>query len=50
MKTNMDNIGIEYKIHKIKQESWDFFQAKILGAWDIMWCKYVEFLSIECKT
>lgn len=42
----MDNIGIEYTIHKLKQESWDFLQAGIPEAWDVIWCKYFVFLFL----
>lgn len=44
MKANTDNIGIEYEVHKLKQQSRVFFQARIPGAWDIIWCKYIVFL------
>lgn len=46
MKTNMDNIGIGYTIHKIKQESWGYFQARIPKAWEIIRCMYIVLLFL----
>lgn len=49
MKTNMDNIGIKYKIRKIKQESETSSRQGSQELGVLYEKKYIAFLSIEHK-